>query len=107
MSTFDPYEYAIWLNSATAQKKGIKDGDTIVVESRYGKTQGRVKVTELIHPDVVGVPAGHGARTKLGNPIVGEGAYFNALCSIHEKDRAIDPITGGIEEGPAVKVYKA
>lgn len=107
MSTFDPYEYVIWMNSATATKKGINDGDTIVVESRYGKTQGKVKVTELIHPDVVGLPAGHGAASPLANPIVAEGAYFNALCSIHEKDRAIDPITGGIEEGPAVKVYKA
>jgi anaerobic selenocysteine-containing dehydrogenase len=107
MSTFDPYEYAIWMNAATGWRKGIKDGDTIVVESRYGKTQGRVKLTELIHPEVVGFPSGHGARSNLANPIVGEGPYFNALCSIHEKDQATDPITGGIEEGPAVKVYKA
>jgi anaerobic selenocysteine-containing dehydrogenase len=107
MSTFDPYEYAIWMNSATAKSKGIQDGDTIVVESRYGKTQGRVKVTELIHPEVVGIPSGHGAASIMANPIVAEGPYFNALCSIHEKDQATDPITGGIEEGPAVKVYKA
>jgi anaerobic selenocysteine-containing dehydrogenase len=107
MSTFDPYEYSVWVNKATCEKKGIKDGDIIVVESRYGKTQGRVKATELIHPEVVGVPSGHGARSIMANPIVEEGAYFNALCSIHEQDLATDPITGGIEEGPAVKIYKA
>jgi anaerobic selenocysteine-containing dehydrogenase len=107
MSTFDPYEYAIWLNSKTAEKKGIKDGDTIVVESRYGKTQGRVKVTELIHPDVVGFPAGHGAASPMANPITAEGGYFNALCNLDEKNQALDPLTAQVEEGPAVKVYKA
>jgi anaerobic selenocysteine-containing dehydrogenase len=107
MSTFDPYEYAIWMNTTTAARKGIQDGDLVVVESRYGKTQGNVKVTELIHPEVLGFPSGHGARSNLANPIVAEGPYFNALCSIHEQDQATDPITGGIEEGPAVKVYKA
>jgi anaerobic selenocysteine-containing dehydrogenase len=107
MQTWDPYEYAIWLNSKTASKKGIKDGDTIVVESRYGKTQGRVKVTELIHPDVVGFPAGHGAASPLANPITAEGGYFNALCNLDEKNRALDPLTAQVEEGPAVKVYKA
>lgn len=107
MSTFDPYEYSIWMNSKTAAKKGIKDGDTIVVESRYGKAKGRVKVTELIHPDVVGFPAGHGAASPMANPITAEGAYFNDLCSSNEEDLCCDPLTAGIEEGPAVKVYKA
>ncbi|OGO14964.1 MAG: hypothetical protein A2Z14_05505 [Chloroflexi bacterium RBG_16_48_8] len=107
MSTFDPYEYTIWVNKATCEQKGIKDGDTIVVESRYGKTQGKVKATELIHPEVVGIPSGHGQRSILANPILEEGPCFNVLCSIHEQDLAVDPITGGIEEGPAVKIYKA
>jgi anaerobic selenocysteine-containing dehydrogenase len=107
MNTFDPYEYAILVNADTAAKKGIEDGDKIVVESRYGKTQGKVKVTHLMHPDAVGVAASHGARSMLANPIVEEGPYFNALCTIDETKRAIDPISGGIEEAPAVKIYKA
>jgi anaerobic selenocysteine-containing dehydrogenase len=107
MSAWDPYEYAIWINSKTAAKKGIKDGDMVVVESRYGKTQGRVKVTELIHPDVLGFPAGHGAASPLANPITAEGPYFNALCNLDEKNVALDPLTAQVEEGPAVKVYKA
>jgi anaerobic selenocysteine-containing dehydrogenase len=107
MKTWDPYEYAIWVNSATAAKQGIKDGDTIVVESRWGKTQGKVKVTELIHPDVVGFPAGHGAASPMANPITAEGAYFNALCNLDENNLALDPLTAQVEEGPAVKIYKA
>ena len=107
MKTFDPYEYAIWINTATAAKKGIKTGDVIVVESRYGKTQAPAKVTELIHPDVIGFPAGHGAASSMANPITAEGGYFNALCNLDENNMAVDPLTAQVEEGPAVKVYKA
>jgi anaerobic selenocysteine-containing dehydrogenase len=107
MKKFDPYEFAIWINTETAKKRGIKDGDTIIVESRYGKAQGAAKVTELVHPLAIGVPASHGARSTMANPIVSDGPNFNALCTIEETHRAIDPISGGIEEGPAVKVYKA
>jgi anaerobic selenocysteine-containing dehydrogenase len=106
MKTFDPYEFNILLNAATAAKKGLVDGDTIAVESHYGKTQGILKTTQLIHPDAIGIAASHGARSNLANPIVADGTSFNVLCPFFEKDKAIDPISGGIEEGPAVKVYK-
>jgi anaerobic selenocysteine-containing dehydrogenase len=107
MKTWDPYEYAVWINTATAAKKGIKTGDIIVIESRWGKTQAPAKVTELIHPDVIGFPAGHGAASSMANPITAEGGYFNALCNLDENNLAVDPLTAQVEEGPAVKVYKA
>jgi anaerobic selenocysteine-containing dehydrogenase len=107
MKTWDPYEYAVWINTATAAKKGIKNGDVIVIESRWGKTQAPAKVTELIHPDVIGFPAGHGAASPMANPITAEGGYFNALCNLDENNLAVDPLTAQVEEGPAVKVYKA
>lgn len=105
--THDPYEFSIWLNTATAHARGMKDGDTIIVESRYGKTSGQLKVTELIHPETVGIPAQHGAGSSMVNPITLEGPNFNVLCSAHEQTRSVDPITAGIDAGPAVKVYKA
>jgi len=46
-------------------------------------------------------------RLKSLNPIVAQGPFFNVLCPFDEKDLAVDPISGGIEEGPACKVYKA
>ncbi len=107
MKTWDPYEYSVWINTATAAKKGIQDGDMIVIESQWGKTQGAAKVTELIHPDVIGIPSGHGAASILANPITAEGAYHNGLGTLDEKNLAVDPLTGQIEEGFAVKVYKA
>jgi anaerobic selenocysteine-containing dehydrogenase len=107
MTRFNPYEYAVWMNADTVAKKGLKDGDIVVVESRYGKTQGRLKATQLIHPTAVGIPGIAGYRSNMENPIAGEGPYFNIICPFDEKDLAVDPISGGIEEGPAVRVYKA
>jgi anaerobic selenocysteine-containing dehydrogenase len=107
MKTWDPYEYSVWINSATAAKKGIQDGDMIVIESQWGKTQGQAKVTELIQPDTIGIPSGHGAASPMANPITAEGAYHNGLGNLDEKNLAVDPLTAQIEEGFAVKVYKA
>lgn len=103
----DPYEYAVQLNAKTAAEKGLVDGDLVVVESRYGKTQGRLKTTELIHPAAVGISGTHGAMSLQENPIVGEGPDFNALCTQTESYGSTDPITGGVDSGPAVKVYRA
>lgn len=106
-STWDPYEYAVIMNAKTAEKKGLKEGDTVIVESKYGKTQGRLKTTQLIHPDMVGFPGNHGHGSKWTNPTSADGPSFNVLCSSEEKDLGVDPITGGIDQGPAVKVTKA
>jgi hypothetical protein len=43
----------------------------------------------------------------MANPITADGPFFNELCSSNEEDLACDPLTAGIEQGPAVKVYKA
>jgi anaerobic selenocysteine-containing dehydrogenase len=107
MANFNPYEYAVWLNVDTAKRKGLKDGDIVWVESRYGKTKGRLKVTNLIHPAAVGVPGIAGFGSSQEDPIVSEGPYFNVLCSMDEALEQLDPISGAIEEGPACKVYKA
>lgn len=101
------YHNDIWINSKTAAAKGIKDGDIIVVESRYGKTQGPCIVTELIHPDVVGFPGMRGVGTSMMNPITGPktGAHFNRLIPF--EDNTFDPVNGSLDVGPLVKVYKA
>jgi anaerobic selenocysteine-containing dehydrogenase len=103
----DPYETYVMINAETAARKGLKDGDGVIVESRYGKTEGRVKASELIHPEVVGIPGNYGGRsTPFLNPVSSEGAWFNALLSSRE-NRALDPITAGIENAPRVKVVRA
>ena len=106
-SKYDPYEYKILLNAKTATEKGLNDGDRIVVESRYGCTHGILRTTELIHPLVVGIPGGHGDCGIQENPIIGSGPFFNAICSSRQEDGAVDPITGGFELGPAVRIFKS
>jgi thiosulfate reductase/polysulfide reductase chain A len=48
------------MNSATAAKLGLKDGDAIWIESPYAKAKATVQVTERIHPEVVGLHHGYG-----------------------------------------------
>jgi anaerobic selenocysteine-containing dehydrogenase len=102
----DPYEMKIWMNVETAKRKGLKDGDEVWVESRYGKIKGRLKLTELIHPEVVGIPACYGSGTMFMSPEARKGSYFNRLLTTKE-DVGIDPVTGSITISPKVKVYKA
>ncbi len=101
----DPYEMFIHINTETAKKKGIKDGDWVEVESRYGKTRGRAKLTELIHPEVIGIPACYGRGTILMNPVSKEGPPFNVLMTAKD-NIALDPLSGTIDVGPRVKIKK-
>lgn len=103
--TNDPYEMHILINRGTASRKNLKDGDLVCVESRYGKTEGTIKTTELIHPEVVGIAALYGSATLLMNPIAKEGPYFNALISIDE-EVSMDPLHGGLDIAPRVKIYR-
>ncbi|MBF0459251.1 MAG: molybdopterin-dependent oxidoreductase [Nitrospirae bacterium] len=48
------------INSATASKLGLKDGDAIWIESPFAKAKGTVQVTERIHPEVVSLQHGYG-----------------------------------------------
>ncbi len=48
------------INSATAAKLGLKDGDAIWIESPFAKAKGTVQVTERIHPEVVALHHGYG-----------------------------------------------
>jgi len=101
----DPYEMFIHINKETAKRKGIEHGDWVEVESRYGKSRGRVKLTELIHPEVVGIPACYGKGTIHMDPVSKKGINYNAL--ITAKDNVgLDPLSGTIELSPKVKIKR-
>jgi anaerobic selenocysteine-containing dehydrogenase len=100
----DPFDAGVFLNSATAQRKGLKEGDVVVIESRYGKTMGNVRITELIHPDAVGIPGSHGLGTIQSNPLNRVGTNINRLYSLDEK--TLDAISGGQELSPRVRLRK-
>jgi anaerobic selenocysteine-containing dehydrogenase len=59
----DPTDGTICMNVATGKKRGFSEGDTVIVESRYGKVEGRVHLSELFHLDTVGISGCHGLGT--------------------------------------------
>ena len=48
------------MNSATAARFGLKDGDAVWIESLYARAKGTIQVTERIHPEVVALHHGYG-----------------------------------------------
>lgn len=48
------------INTATAARLGLKDGDAVWIESPFAKARGTVQVTERIHPEVVALQHGYG-----------------------------------------------
>jgi|GEM_PF-9018 len=86
----------------TARRLGIRDGDEVWVESKFGKTHAVAKLTKRIHPEVVGAQHGFG-HWKLGRQAAGRGTSFGDLNTI-----AFDPISGqALHKEICVKVYKA
>ena len=100
-----PYAYKIWINAETAARKGIRDGEEIWLESEAGKVRGQAKITECIHPEVLGIAGVFGSWAK-GKPVAkGKGVHFNSLLPI-SLDR-IDPISTGVDSCIRVKVSPA
>ncbi|MBI3362464.1 MAG: molybdopterin-dependent oxidoreductase [Chloroflexi bacterium] len=89
------------INSETAARLGLKDGDEIWVESPYGKAKALARVTQGIHPEVVGWQHGFG-HWGLGHIAKGKGTVdgmFNKTIS--------DPISGmALHKEVCVKVYR-
>lgn len=104
-SRMNPYTYNITINADTAKKMGLKDGDTIEIESVYGrKIRGTIKLMQGQHPQTIGIAAcsGHWAR---GMPIArGKGTNYDQLMEIDLKH--MDPICLNIETAVRVKVRK-
>ena len=79
----DPYSYAIAVNAETGRAKGLVDGQPITVDTETGRSvTGRVRLTEAIHPEGVGIAALCGHWTD-GMPIAkGKGVFFNDLLEL-------------------------
>jgi molybdopterin-containing oxidoreductase family molybdopterin binding subunit len=105
LSERNPYAYKILINTETAARKGVRDGDRIWVESEAGKVTGEAKVTECIHPEVVGIAGVFGSWAE-GKPVAkGKGVHFNSLLPLNMS--RIDPISSGVDSCIRVKVSRA
>jgi phenylacetyl-CoA:acceptor oxidoreductase len=99
----DVQENFIAVNADTAKGLGIRDGDTVVVESRVGKAKGKAKLTQGIRPDVIAVSYHHG-HWSLGFPdYAKKGTWINQVMELHP-----DRISGmNSFQDTKVKLYKA
>lgn len=99
----DPYSYTIAINTAVGRKKGLEDGTLITVETETGrKVKGRVKLTQGIHPEGIGIAAcaGHWGD---GMPVAkGKGVAFNELLELDWKH--VSPINFNLDLCVRVKV---
>jgi len=96
--------YNILMNSKVAKQRGINSGDIIQLESQEGAVSGPVKLTEGIHPEVLGIPGAFGGWAK-GRPIAkGKSVHWNSLISIDMEHTS--PLTGGLDSCVRVKVTK-
>ena len=103
----ESYQGKLMLNPVTAERKGLKDGDMVYVESQYGTKIGPypIAITQLIHPDALGVAGGNARYSAQLDPIVKQHVQYNKLMSTAYE--AVDVISGGLEVSPAVKLIKA
>lgn len=106
VSRLDPYAYALCINTDTARRKEIADGDLVWMESPNGwKVKGRVKLTEGIHPEAAAVAncLGHWSP---GMPIArGKGVFINHLQQVDHEH--IDFTSGGLDLCHKVRIYRA
>ncbi len=98
-------DYSVAMHRGIAEKKGIRDGDIVTVESRVGTVKGRVRLTEGIHPECIGIfgVLGQWARDKV--IAKGKGAHVNSLIG-HDWSM-VDTLTGQLDFCARVKVSKA
>jgi anaerobic selenocysteine-containing dehydrogenase len=96
--------YRIMLNTEVGKAKGLVDGDEVWLESPVQKVRAIVKLTQCVHPEVVGV-GGHFGHYAPGMPVAkGKGVNINGLCP-NELER-IDFISNALDHCVEVKVYK-
>ncbi len=99
-----PLSYNLLINEEVAKKKGIKDGDEVWLESPVQKVRTKAKLSQCIHPEVVGV-AGFFGHWSPEMPVSrGKGISFNNLLP-HDMEH-IDMISTALDHCVQVKVYK-
>jgi thiosulfate reductase/polysulfide reductase chain A len=53
-------ENELWINADRAKALGIADGGEVIIENQYASARAKARVTERIHPSVVGMTHGFG-----------------------------------------------
>ncbi len=103
VSEYHPSAYNILMNAGIAKKKGIKDGAIVSLETKSGdKVTGRIKLTEGIHPEVIGIAGCFGHWAARLTTAKGKGVHYNTL--LRASLETIDPVTQAMDTCIKVKV---
>lgn len=99
------YAYKLLINAETAERKGIADEDEVVVETSAGASvRGVAKVSECIHPEVIGIAAAFGHWARARRTARHRGVHFNSLVPYGLSQ--IDPMAGLMDACVKVRVSK-
>jgi anaerobic selenocysteine-containing dehydrogenase len=99
------YAYKIMINAQTAAAKGIADGEEISIATPGGASaRGIAKVSECIHPEVIGIASCFGHWAKARTTARGRGIHFNSLLPYGLNQ--IDAMAGLMDACVKVKVRK-
>ncbi|MDP6560817.1 MAG: molybdopterin dinucleotide binding domain-containing protein, partial [Candidatus Binatia bacterium] len=100
-----PYAYGFLLNAETAARRGIGEGDQVVIETATGaRVQGIAKISQCVHPEVIGIASSFGHWGHARPTARRRGAHFNSLVP-YRLDQ-IDPMVGLMDACVKVKVNK-
>lgn len=96
----EAYPNPVFISRVDAEERGIKDGDTVLIRTRWGKTLRRAQVTERLMPGVVALPHGAwleydeelgvdkaGSDNALTGPIAtgqGTSGWNSCLCEVEK-----------------------
>jgi molybdopterin-containing oxidoreductase family molybdopterin binding subunit len=98
--------FNIGINRATAARKGIQEGDTIILETPQGKkASGVARLTEGIHPECLSAPGMFGRKSAGNLDAVGRGIHFNSLVAFSLDH--MDHVSAALDSCVKVKVSKA
>lgn len=103
-------EPVVELNPAKARELGLREGDMVYVESRYGRLKGRLQFSERIPSQLVVTPYHWANIQNLLTPpkfSLFEGAGYNTVGPFGSPSRFIDVSGQSMYAGFLCKVYKA
>ncbi|MDQ7850699.1 MAG: molybdopterin-dependent oxidoreductase [Armatimonadota bacterium] len=99
-----PSAYRILINTRTAQRRGINDGDWIEVRSRVGSVVGRARLSHGIHPEAVAIAGIHGHWAARSSIAQGGGVHFNTLLPLDLN--SVDKLSSAFDSKAKVAVRK-
>lgn len=103
----NPYAYTIEINKTTAETKGLASGDEVRLLNKDGvSVEGKLAVSECIHPACVSVIGGHWGTESDYMPIAkGKGSPIVHLISGQDPDR-LDHICAAFDQCVRIKIEK-